>query len=46
MNKIKIFQEKVLQALEIMNDDRMLQIKGGLEDKTNRPGAKPNKKGG
>lgn len=42
MNKIKIFQEKILEPLAvIIDDDQMQKIKGGIEDKRNRPGSKP-----
>ena len=44
MNKIKNFQEKVFEHLEVIQDNQMLKIKGGIEDKRNRPGTKSTKK--
>ncbi len=39
MDKIKVFQEKILFT-EIVSDAKMQHIKGGVEDKRNRPGVK------
>ena len=47
MNKIKNFQVNAFETLEIIQEHQMLKVKGGIEDKRNRPGgAKPNKKKG
>jgi hypothetical protein len=45
MYKIKIFQEK-MPCNEIVTDLQMQQVKGGVEDKRNRPGVKGTKGGG
>ena len=46
MNKIKNFQAKVFETLEVIQENQMLKIKGGIEDKPNRPGKKSTKKVG
>jgi hypothetical protein len=39
MDKIKVFQDKI-PCSEIVTDLQMQQVKGGVEDKRNRPGVK------